>query len=184
MKARDVRLNWRKTGPGHYEEQTYGFAITADKGRYEVLDPAGKVIYRPASMDQAFGVFEAIPSHPGDLVTDQTNANGLAYAWHLSEYPWEITDYSLLHDPPYGKPDLSVLPPMSLPQEIRAEFMWGWDSLKNAYHGVVYRLHPKLLEQYACRYCRLPALTDNICPVCVLIDMENTAYRKTLYKEE
>src|SRR5262245_19512231 len=99
MKTKDVRrkfkLNWRKTGPGHWEEQTYGFAITADKGRYEILDPTGQIIYRPTSMEQAFGVFEAIPFQPGELVTDKTNANGLAYAWHLSEYPWEITDCSL-----------------------------------------------------------------------------------------
>jgi hypothetical protein len=173
-----IDLNWRKTGPGQYEETTYGFVICGDSRRAQILDPDGKEIYLAKfGRQEALDFFKPIPSHPGDLVTV------------IEHYEWESTNGWMLKDSRrlakseherHGAPDILILPPISVPQAIRGEFFFSYDSIKNAWFGIVDVHHPRLVEKYSCVNCARPALDHKLCPVCRWLEQD---YHKTLYTQ-
>ena len=64
-----IELNWRKTGPAHYEEANYGFALWGGRGAWQVFDPDGKEIYLAKfGRQDAEALFTPMPPTPGERV--------------------------------------------------------------------------------------------------------------------
>ena len=173
-KRRKIELTWRKTGAGHYEETTFGFVIAqVHSRRWQILDPHGREIYGTRERTDAENFFVPIPEEVGKRVQVSD------YEWQGSIAKWMLTDYTPIGEKS-GPPDVDILPPVSLPQATRRQFMYfEVDSLKNAWLKIVREMHPAVLEKYSCRECGRPALDNTLCAVCHWLEQD---YHKTLYK--
>jgi hypothetical protein len=180
-KRRVIDLSWRKTGPGHYEEKYIGFVIArVHSRRWQILDPDGREIYPggpeslppPRSRAEAENFFMPIPEEVGERVQVSD------YEWQGSITRWMLIDFRLI-DKKSGPPDITILPPITLPRVIRDVFWFEHrDSLNKAWLFTVHVVHPTILKEFSCRECGRPALENKLCQVCHWLEQD---YHKTLY---
>jgi hypothetical protein len=74
---------------------------------------------------------------------------------------------------------LGILPPLTLPQEIRGHYFWGHlHHIYDAWRIIEQRFHPDLQEKWSCKECARPSLADHLCCVCRWVKED---YERTLY---